>query len=986
MSKKSNDTHTTTQTNLDCTISQEKNPKDLQNPSNAQVPKTDAKVGLVNEAFETCIEKRDDNYSLTEQVDITALKRLLEHPDIERDDQRTLRRYLALLSSDGSKKVTYRPSEHGIGRIYAEHGLSLQFFPKRIRHTLAKDLLYDIDMVNAHPVLLLQLCNEKGWCAPQLTRYVEDREIILQEIMSSCHVSRKQAKELLLRLMYGGTVKYWKLDERVPESTRPPPFIAQFEDELKILQQKIWLEFPKIQQVAKKPKAMEKFGSIWSNCQTKSKSAMMGSCMSLVLQEREHRVMLAMTKFFQLHDWVVSVYVFDGIMVKKSPQKQLTRALLQQCEDFVQNETGLEVKLEEKPMDDAYDLDFQLPLWELEYARRLLDGISTPMDEKDPQTCKWWEQVCIACKAIGMSFDHFWNWMKQKASTSEEQCKDLWQNPTIQTTNSGWQVLEQQSKYLDTHATRPILDLQCPYGIDDLLQVKTIDRIKFLAPKVLALITGEETGAWYKKVILNDKDKSAVRFVRMSDKLKSLSDIYIDIVETSTVQRNGQLQQKETSHRITLDTVIKKFVLSENPSRMSFSKVDFYPYSGRFGQTGQGVFNTFAGFPFRPCQDPTKLDFDLIQPFLDGMKEVLCNNEDALFVALCDFYTDILRHPERKSRICPVLYSPEQQVGKGFFTLTLGAVLVGDELLVQVANDELIVGKFNSTIEDKLMIVVDDPDSYGASYKLMGRLKNLISEPKLQIHRKGCEAYTKRSCIRCMYCTNTLDAVSIEVFDKRFFVTQCNASKVGQMEYFEQLSQLASDYDYILWNYFYHRKLSSTNWKNTLPVSAVKRQILRKKFPMPIQFVISDGELWKGQDLKGCPDQKEPSIRWHYEALYQQYRLWSIHEGIDSKYIGKNWTSLEEPLKSLGIQPIEDNKGRLTIQKKRLKGFQVSREQLLDSVRAFLKKSGQEDADEFAPPDIEHGDEDEINGESDMIQEFPDVFGDVHQPICVRRI
>ena len=268
----------------------------------------------------------------------------------------------------------------------------------------------------------------------------------------------------------------------------------------------------------------------------------------------------------------------------------------------------------------------------------------------------------------------------------------------------------------------------------------------------------------------------------------------------------------------------------------------------------------------------------------------------------------------------------------------------------------------------------------------MGRLKNLISEPKLQIHRKGCEAYTKRSCIRCMYCTNTLDAVSIEVFDKRFFVTQCNASKVGQMEYFEQLSKLASDYDYILWNYFYHRKLSSTNWKNTLPVSAVKRQILRKKFPMPIQFVISDAELWKGQDLKGCSDQKEPSIRWHYEALYQQYRMWSIHEGIDSKYIGKNWTSLEEPLKSLGIQPIEDNKGRITIQKKRLKGFQVSREQLLDSVRAFLKKSGQEDADEFAPPDIEHQDENEINGESDMIQEFPDVLRHVYKPICVRRI
>lgn len=947
-----------------CNIRKEKNPHDFTDSQNA--PDLETKTIVVNHYSATYNQsdppQQQRNVVLHEYVDRAALNRLFEHPDITRDDLRTLQRYHATLAPDGSREVTYRPSEHGVGRVYADRGLSLQFFPKRIRHTLANKLYHDIDVTNAHPVILLQLCSEMGWDAPQLRWYVENREKVLSEIIESCQVTRKQAKELLLRLMYGGHVKYWKRDERVPESLVVPAFVVKFEKELKTLQQLIWDKFPKIAKVAKKPKATKQFIRElgWVKPKDKSQNAAMGSCMSLVLQEREHRVMMACADFFQSHNWEVGVYVFDGIMIRKCPQKQLTTGIIQDCEKFVKNATGLTVKLEEKLMDCAYNLDFQLSRWDYEYAHRLLEGIE--LDD-----AKMWEVIATACKAIGMSIEQVWNWLKkQPQRPSEDQVHVLWGDPRTSSRNdSGWQVLEGRSRFLDKHATRPILDLQCPYGFDDLLQANSLDRIRFLAPKVLALITGEESGVWFKKVILHENERSTVRFVRMSDKLKSLADRYIDIVETVTVQKDGLAQQKETCQRVTLDVVIKKFVLSTDPSRMSFTKVDFYPYATRFGRTGRGVFNTFSGFPFLPCEDPTKLDYTLIQPFLDGMKEVLCNNDEALFTALCDFYTDILRHPERKSRVCPVLYSPEQQVGKGFFTLTLGKVLVGDELLVQVANDDLIVGTFNSSIEDKLIVIVDDPDAYGASFKLMGRLKNLVTEPIILIHRKNYEPYRKRSCVRCLYCSNTLDAISIEVFDKRFFVTQCSPSRVGQMEYFDNLAKIANEHDWVLWNYFYHRGVSSINWKNTLPVSAVKRQILRKKFPMPIQFALSCAEMWKGQDLEGSPNHKQPVIRWHYEALYQQYRTWAIHEGIDIKYLGKNWTTLEEPLKTLGVQPIESNKGRIMIQRRRLKGFQINRNDLLESVRAFMRKSGQDDDATYDPPDVDVEDDDDHEGDEE---------------------
>ena len=43
------------------------------------------------------------------------------------------------------------------GRLYAENGVSLQTVKKWVRHTLCHDLYHDVDMVNAHPTLLLQL-------------------------------------------------------------------------------------------------------------------------------------------------------------------------------------------------------------------------------------------------------------------------------------------------------------------------------------------------------------------------------------------------------------------------------------------------------------------------------------------------------------------------------------------------------------------------------------------------------------------------------------------------------------------------------------------------------------------------------------------------------------------------------------------------------------------------------------------------------------
>ena len=65
-------------------------------------------------------------------------------------------------------KVNYKQVHKNIGRYFAEGSLSLQSLPREIRHTIAKEFYYDIDIINAHPEILYQYCNKNISETPKL--------------------------------------------------------------------------------------------------------------------------------------------------------------------------------------------------------------------------------------------------------------------------------------------------------------------------------------------------------------------------------------------------------------------------------------------------------------------------------------------------------------------------------------------------------------------------------------------------------------------------------------------------------------------------------------------------------------------------------------------------------------------------------------------------------------------------------------------------
>ena len=90
----------------------------------------------------------------------------------------------------------------------------------------------DIDMVNCHPVILLNLCQKNKVKCNILKNYVENRNIILDSFGDN----RKTVKELFLTILNGGFKKIYSQDVEVNN------YLKLFENEIIKIQNYFYLK------------------------------------------------------------------------------------------------------------------------------------------------------------------------------------------------------------------------------------------------------------------------------------------------------------------------------------------------------------------------------------------------------------------------------------------------------------------------------------------------------------------------------------------------------------------------------------------------------------------------------------------------------------------------------------------------------------------------------------------------------------------------
>jgi hypothetical protein len=242
-----------------------------------------------------------------------------------------------MIKTNGINHVKYDQSKNlkDKGRLFAQTA-SLQNLPREIRGALTYENYYDIDMINAHPVILAQYCKKNDIDCPNLEYYVKNRDQIIQEISNdNPSLNRSDIKKLFLLLMNGGN-RY--IDNN---------FLNNFKKEVKLIHTQINVLNPLIEKAIRKRKEYNVNGSITN----------------IILCEIENKLLLKAVEFLTIKYYSVDVLVFDGLMVRKN-DIGINQELLNEMSIYVYNKTGYDIKFIEKPLKNIFDLE-KLPVKKL---------------------------------------------------------------------------------------------------------------------------------------------------------------------------------------------------------------------------------------------------------------------------------------------------------------------------------------------------------------------------------------------------------------------------------------------------------------------------------------------------------------------------------------------------------------------------------------------------------------------------------------------
>jgi hypothetical protein len=222
-------------------------------------------------------------------------------------------------SIEGQQAITYKLSNEkagklGFGRLYGNKG-SLETLEKECRGTLCNDYYHDVDVVNCHPVLLVQFAKRKyEKDLVEVEKYVENRE----EYLTATGLPRAEAKQSIIQILYGGKTENNKLKPMKKEVSAFSKFLS----------------------------GLPEYSELFEYAKTKDN--IYGSFLSYILQTEERKCMIAMKSYFEKAGWSVDVLCYDGVMIRKRDDTEADIDLLRNAEESIEVQTDYKVVLDYK--------------------------------------------------------------------------------------------------------------------------------------------------------------------------------------------------------------------------------------------------------------------------------------------------------------------------------------------------------------------------------------------------------------------------------------------------------------------------------------------------------------------------------------------------------------------------------------------------------------------------------------------------------------
>jgi hypothetical protein len=301
---------------------------------------------------------------------------------------------------------------------------------------------------------------------------------------------------------------------------------------------------------------------------------------------------------------------------------------------------------------------------------------------------------------------------------------------------------------------------------------------------------------------LNTFDKVATEFEKTHCKIINKSMFIKELDNEIIVMSKEKLKtsyEHLTYQTIKDDKVQKQgFIinwLQQNDNQRCFDDVGVYPTGI---QCPSKHFNLWRKFPMEMINQYEKKEAEM-NLILNHIK-ILCGNDLDVYNYFIKWIAQMIQYPAIKS-ICPTLIS-KQGAGKGTLMKLLRQMLGNDKVFETTTPSRDVWGDFNGRMCNTFLINLNEL-SKKETIECEGRIKGLITDPKLTINNKGVNQYDIDSYHRFIITTNNSEPINTSKDDRRNLIIRSSDEKCGDKDYFNKMHTILEDINVIKTCYDY---------------------------------------------------------------------------------------------------------------------------------------------------------------------------------------
>ena len=259
---------------------------------------------------------------LTERIDMKMnhaiqdnLNELIEEGrlKIKEKTTNTLPRYCSMANAAGEVRVQY--TQVDFGRFYAKGAMSLGCLQKTIRGSLSANMI-DIDIVNCHPTIALNLCRQNSIPCPLLEQFVKDRDAFIKSIPV------EDGEDPITKTTITALLNLSKCRHKG---------LTEFRGEMSRIVSSVFKLFPKMQATVAPD--------------VENRRVKVVSRIYMMIESNLQRIAM---KVFQDAGFTIRVSVYDGFMVDRHATLD-PEVVINECVQHIRRHTGYSVRFIVKP-------------------------------------------------------------------------------------------------------------------------------------------------------------------------------------------------------------------------------------------------------------------------------------------------------------------------------------------------------------------------------------------------------------------------------------------------------------------------------------------------------------------------------------------------------------------------------------------------------------------------------------------------------------